>query len=88
MYTILLEMSILELTYCGDFMENKEKILQFQILVSEKKSYVEITKAFSMNSSSIASVIVDVIEYLKKNYYEDYLEAVKRLREKRRNGSD
>jgi len=63
--------------------ENKET-LDFEITIEEKTNWGVIVKNFSNKQIKVdrAAVIVDVIEYLSKNWRKDYLRAVKMLRER------
>ena len=58
----------------------------FEISIKENTSWGLTGKKFSNNhpNSDRARVIVEAIEYLSKNCHEDYLKAVKILREKKK----
>ena len=65
-------------------MEEKEKTIELEITVKERTSWGLIGKTFSNHELKInrAAVIVEVIDYLSKNYPEDYCQAVNILRKK------
>ena len=61
----------------------------FVISITENTGWGLTGKTFSDNhpNADRARVIVEVIEYLSKNCHEDYVKAVKILREKKKSNS-
>ena len=70
-------------------MGEDKKDYGFEISIKENTSWGIVHKSFFNSYPKVdrASVIVEVVEYLSENCHEDYVKAVKILREKRRSNS-
>jgi hypothetical protein len=62
-----------------------EKTIELEITIKEKTGWGLVSKTFSDNKlrDNRALTIVQLIEYLSKNFHEDYIKAVKILRGKK-----
>ena len=63
-------------------MEEEKRILEFEITVKEQTTWGLNHKTFSNKESKVnrAAVIIEAVEYLRENFHEDYVKAVKKLR--------
>ena len=66
-------------------MEKKRELLEFEIILKEKTKWGVVIKNFSNNKINVerSEIIVQFIEYLRENCREDYIKAVKILRQNR-----